>query len=294
MLVQGLPHIVLVGGFLKKSLALDFGPSLPKNPGGRKFHKSPSYSSPKMALRFLVLGLVCTLGWSAATCDGNICEADLEIEEMNVELLQTAVAVGKREVQQPAIPFWCYSMDAYSRSRTSSCTGGPGSCACMGPAVCGGNGPFQAGSWQSYSYSCCACGGPLPQAVPPPAAVVPAAAPAAPATPAAAPAAVDPKADCSAHPACNSLKLTGSCCPAVDGTMLGCCTSLLETEKLEVNSTALPAWCDKVTVDGVKAPPCDGSGSPSSCSCVSKSVCGAGAPLAGSWQAYSTACCGCM
>ena len=219
---------------------------------------------------------------------------------MNVELLQTAVAIGKRELQQPGVPFWCYSMDSYTRSTVAACNGGPGSCVCQGPVVCGGNGPFPPGSWQSYSYSCCGCTAPIPVVaapVPAPVPVVPAATPAAaPApevTPAVAPAA-DPKADCAVHPACQALKLAGSCCPAQDGTMLGCCSSLLETDKLRVNSTALPAWCEKLTVDGVKPPPCDGTGSLASCSCVSKTACGEGAPVPGSWKTYSTACCGCM
>lgn len=226
---------------------------------------------------------------------------------MNVELLQTGLTVGKvgklDQQAQPAIPFWCYNMDAYSRSFVAACNGGPGGCGpCLGPYVCGGYGPFLPGSWQTYSYSCCSCGAaavkPAPVVVPAPVvapAVVPApvAAPAAAtapvATPVAAPAAaanvtVDPKADCAVHPACQSLKLSGACCPASDGTMLGCCSSTLLETALPVNSTAHPAWCDKVDIK--VAPPCQGKGlgDQTSCNCLSKEVCGEGPPKPGSWQ----------
>jgi len=222
---------------------------------------------------------------------------------MNVELLQTSITM-KREQSTTGIPFWCFSIDVYTRARIGSCNGGPGGCVCLGPQACQGYGPFVPGSWQSYSYSCCACGQAAPAAAPAvqPAPVVqpaPAVQPApvvqpAPAVdPAPVAASADPKADCSANPACASLKLMGSCCPATDGTMLGCCSSsLVETEKTETNSTSVPAWCANLNTKE-KVPPCEGSEA-TGCTCVGKSICGEGKPAPGSWQSYSTACCGCV
>lgn len=125
----------------------------------------------------------------------------------------------------------------------------------MGPQVCGSWGPFPMGSWQSYTFSCCGCvPAPPPVApVPVPAPVAVAAAPvaappvaAAPIAPAAA--ASGTNSECAAHKGCSDLKLTGTCCPAADGTYLGCCDVAALEEKvivaqLTTQTKMLPAWC---------------------------------------------------
>ena len=111
------------------------------------------------------------------------------------------------------------------------------------------------GSWQSYTFSCCGCvPAPPPVApVPVPAPVAVAAAPvaappvaAAPIAPAAA--ASGTNSECAAHKGCSDLKLTGTCCPAADGTYLGCCDVAALEEKvivaqLTTQTKMLPAWC---------------------------------------------------
>lgn len=127
----------------------------------------------------------------------------------------------------------------------------------MGPQVCGSWGPFPMGSWQSYTSACCGCvPAPPPVAAPVAAPVAPApavaAAPvAAPAAPAAA--AVNGSADsqCAAHKGCADLKLAGSCCPAADGTYLGCCDVAALQEnvilaQLTVKTDVIPAWCSSL------------------------------------------------
>ncbi|CAK9084400.1 Hypothetical protein SCF082_LOCUS40039 [Durusdinium trenchii] len=180
------------------------------------------------------------------TCEDNSCTnaavenlEQQELAEVKMELLQTSMFVGKldRKTEEFYAPYWCYTVPEYSRASIAACNGGAGSCICMGPTVCGSWGPFPAGTWQSYSYSCCGCV-PAPA---PAAAVVPAPAVAAPvAAPAVAPAATataagggggGATASCSAHKGCQDLKLEGVCCPAADGTYLGCCdVSALETK----------------------------------------------------------------
>lgn len=266
-------------------------------------------------LRAASVSALCLATWGRETCQANSC-ADTEVEgyeqqelaDVNVELLQTAISVGKleRKTQEFYAPAWCYTIPEYSRAGIGACNGGAGSCICMGPQVCGSWGPFPMGSWQSYTFSCCGCvPAPPPVApVPVPAPVAVAAAPvaappvaAAPIAPAAA--ASGTNSECAAHKGCSDLKLTGTCCPAADGTYLGCCDVAALEEKvivaqLTTQTKMLPAWCANLPeTERAKAPPCLGTG-PASCMCVSKSVCGEGAPAAGSWQALSTACCGCQ
>lgn len=251
------------------------------------------------------------VAWSSETCEDNSCTnaavenlEQQELAEVKMELLQTSMFVGKldRKTEEFYAPYWCYTVPEYSRASIAACNGGAGSCICMGPTVCGSWGPFPAGTWQSYSYSCCGCV-PAPA---PAAAVVPAPAVAAPvAAPAVAPAATataagggggGATASCSAHKGCQDLKLEGVCCPAADGTYLGCCdVSALETKvELTVDTKVVPAWCTNLSEEEkAKAPPCSGSG-PASCMCVGQTICGNGAPAPNSWQALSTACCGCQ
>lgn len=226
-----------------------------------------------------------------------------ELEDTNVELLQTALAVTRleRKSQEVYAPHWCYTISDYVRSSIAACNGGVGSCICMGPQVCGSWGPFPPGSWQAYSYSCCACH-PGVQQPATPTAPVPASTPAQAVPPASgAPQAPgDSKANasaCAAHRACADLRLDGSCCPSADGTYLGCCDTAsmaqLDAAALDKTSMPIPAWCAEMSRQTREnSPPCTSSG-PSSCACISKTACGDGPPLAGSWQQYSTACCGC-
>ena len=142
----------------------------------------------------------------------------------------------------------------YSRASIGACNGGAGSCICMGPQVCGSWGPFPMGTWQSYTSACCGCV-PAPP-VAPVAAAAPVAAPvaAAPvAAPVAAPAAAAATTDsqCAVHKGCADLKLAGTCCPAADGTYLGCCdVSALEENvtlaQLTVKTNNIPAWCSSL------------------------------------------------
>lgn len=242
-------------------------------------------------------------------CEADSLETIEELEqreaaEVNVELLQTALSVGKLEqkTQEFYAPTWCYTIPEYSRASIGACNGGAGSCICMGPQVCGSWGPFPMGTWQSYTSACCGCV-PAPP-VAPVAAAAPVAAPvaAAPvAAPVAAPAAAAATTDsqCAVHKGCADLKLAGTCCPAADGTYLGCCdVSALEENvtlaQLTVKTNNIPAWCSSLPeTERSKAPPCTGNG-PASCMCLSKRACGEGAPAPGSWQALSTACCGCQ
>ncbi|CAE7748929.1 Gapdh, partial [Symbiodinium pilosum] len=189
------------------------------------------------------------------------------------------VAKSERRSQTVYAPYWCYTVSEYVRSSIAACNGGAGSCICMGPSICGGWGPFPPGSWQAYSYSCCGC---HPEAQP-----APVAAPTATAAPLPSPplqkAASEPASDpappspqsvpsnisggvsannatasaasaCAAHKACADLRLDGSCCPAADGTYLGCCDSVsMLLEASDVNTHAkldmpIPAWCAELAL----------------------------------------------
>eukprot|EP00439_Symbiodinium_sp_Y106_P038971 s6344_g4.t1 len=231
-----------------------------------------------------------------------------ELQETNVELLQTALAVTRleRKSQEVYAPHWCYTISDYVRSSIAACNGGVGSCICMGPEVCGSWGPFPPGSWQAYSYSCCACH-PGVQQPAAPTAPVPASTPAQAVPPAAGPpqaAGAESTANasnasassaCAVHRACADLRLDGACCPSADGTYLGCCDvsasmAQLDAAALDKPSRPIPAWCAEMSRQTREnSPPCTSSG-PSSCACISKTACGDGPPLAGSWQHYSTAC----
>ena len=60
---------------------------------------------------------------------------------------------------------------------------------------------------------------------------------------------------CAAHRACADLRLDGSCCPAADGTYLGCCdaaVSNVSLRQLEAASHSklakrIPAWCAELS-----------------------------------------------
>eukprot|EP00933_Yihiella_yeosuensis_P024574 TRINITY_DN1905_c0_g2_i2.p1 TRINITY_DN1905_c0_g2~~TRINITY_DN1905_c0_g2_i2.p1 ORF type:complete len:318 (-),score=77.00 TRINITY_DN1905_c0_g2_i2:276-1229(-) len=72
-----------------------------------------------------------------------------------------SVAAAKGEVPTVAgvkVPEWCKTLPPTAIQYTPICKGEKtaGGCHCMGEAVCG-KPPFPAGSWQSYSSSCCAC-----------------------------------------------------------------------------------------------------------------------------------------
>ncbi|CAE7021795.1 Gapdh [Symbiodinium natans] len=302
------------------------------------------------------LALLCHACAGEQACDLRM-EAELEnmelheLDDLNVELLQTATAVtrSERKSHEFYAPYWCYTISEYVRRSIAACNGGAGSCICMGPAICGGWGPFPPGSWQGYSYSCCGCHPEVHAAAPTPApqqapqlapqpapqpapqqAPQPAPQPAAqqvvsePASETTPPAPAQPvpqdvasnvsasagagagntsmgARSCAAHRACADLRLDGSCCPAADGTYLGCCdaaVSNVSLRQLEAASHSklakrIPAWCAELSEHARESsPPCTSSG-PSSCTCIGKTACGDGSPLPGSWQSYSTACCGC-
>lgn len=227
-----------------------------------------------------------------------------EAEDAHLELLQHAVKVQQEQKVEYA-PYWCYGLDLYTRSTIPSCNGGPGGCACLGPAVCGA-GPVLPGTWQSFSYSCCACSGPTTAAPTTTTQYVEPETTVAPAAPVA-----KPGSECSAHPACAKLALTGSCCPSTDGTTLGCCEAAGEPGNTvagtpaptEAQPTAdgtstgkkVPEWCAQVPASSLSSvPACTGSGiERGGCECLGPSVCGSGAPKPGSWQSFSSACCSC-
>jgi len=243
---------------------------------------------------------------AADTCLSGACgEAEIEeleaseAAELRMELLQHAKRVEKEEKVVYA-PYWCDSIDAYTRSTIPSCNGGPGGCVCLGEQVCG-TGAILPGTWQSYSYSCCGCSQQVSTTIAPTAAPETTAAPAA------------EGADCALHPECQKLGLTGSCCPSAQGATLGCCTVSTDVATGNVTTVAgtpapvadatpstatgtkIPAWCATVPESSkTKIAACTGAGIESGgCECLGTAVCGEGAPKAGSWQSYSSACCGC-
>ena len=56
---------------------------------------------------------------------------------------------------------------------------------------------------------------------------------------------------CAAHRACADLRLDGSCCPAADGTYLGCCDVSMPKPDSKVAMLALPipAWCAELALE---------------------------------------------
>jgi len=85
--------------------------------------------------------------------------------------------------------------------------------------------------------------------------------------------------ECSSHPACVQLALTGSCCPTAEGTLLGCCAAAAEAtpaaslnnaasapspevEQLELKASSVPSWCENVPAASQKyVADCGGTGS---------------------------------
>lgn len=277
-------------------------------------------------ISFLLLGLCTLASADEPVCQAGPCgEAEVEaleageVSALSVELLQHATKVQtKSEVRvgslAAAVPYWCLTIDAWTRTTIPSCMGGAGGCVCLGPEVCG-LGPIIPGSWQSYSYSCCACGmpavTPVP-VVPVPAVHVPAVPPPAPAAPPVAPPAPLPQALCSAHAECKKLGLDGACCPADGGAMLGCCDVVIAPAAapaaplphatpvvypvMAATGKTLPQWCQDVPQSSRSTvAACTGAGiTQGGCECLGLTVCLIpGAPKPGSWQSYSSACCGC-
>lgn len=126
---------------------------------------------------------------------------------------------------------------------------------------------------------------------------------------------------CSEHPECSKLGLLGNCCPADGGTSLGCCSQILgnsqsqagapiapvlasaettippttPTPALTAKGVRIPFWCETIDLAYRNTyPACTGAGiEAGGCSCLGQVVCGSGPAIAGTWQSYSSSCCGC-
>lgn len=238
---------------------------------------------------------------SASSCgedDVEAFEAD-EMSGLRLELLQVKQAIEDKHVKAAkafAVPFWCTTLDDYSRSLTPSCSRAGGCGPCFGPEVCG-SAPILPGSWQSYSYSCCACPYATSSATIQPPVVAPSG------TNTSTVAVM-----CSEHPECAKLGLLGNCCPSDAGAVLDCCNqavgSVTASPEAAVITTTpaqtpegirIPLWCETIpTIYRGIYSACRGGGPETGgCGCAGPAVCGSGSPIPGSWESYSSACCGC-
>ncbi|CAE8585762.1 unnamed protein product [Polarella glacialis] len=252
---------------------------------------------------------VCKAGEACREAEVDIFDESAKMSDLSLMLLQRSSKNDLQVEQVPvatgaSMPFWCVQLDPWTQATIPTCVAG--GCTCMGPTVCG-EGPALPGSWQSYSYSCCGCGG---VAAPHKASVA--------------------GALCSAHPACSKLGITGDCCPTAASAMLGCCeqhvgapspapasepphppphppqatppAAVPAAQAAPVviagspSGTAIPHWCyDVAPASRPSIPACMGGGpTMGGCDCLGVTVCAvAGPPVPGSWQSYSSSCCGC-
>ncbi|CAE8591730.1 unnamed protein product, partial [Polarella glacialis] len=205
--------------------------------------------------------------YSSACCGCQAGGLPLALEQL---LLQHTSKAERAQVPKPA---WCNTIDLGTQATIPACTGvsAEGGCTCMGAQVCGVAEVTQ-GSWQSYSSACCAChSGGLASAVVPVASHVASAALSAPLAVAAPLASV-------VAPVASAVVVPAAAAAAAAAVPLG--------------SMSVPAWCWQMSpLDSAQVPACHGGAG--GCMCEGVQVCGVGHPLPGSWQAYSSACCGC-